>query len=107
MLLLKQPEPSLTVQNPPSGSQINKDGPLNVVGIATGQAGAEPVLVDSVTVRLGNQPPVTAHMKLVKPSTVPTWSFEATLQVNLPSGPISITVQATFSSNEKTPKQCW
>jgi hypothetical protein len=38
MLLLKQPEPSLTVQNPPSGSQINKDGPLNVVGIATGLA---------------------------------------------------------------------
>jgi hypothetical protein len=96
-LLSKPLLPSLTVQSPRSGSQINKDGPLNVVGIATGQGGAEPVLVESVTVRIGNQPPVTAQTKIIHPSSVPTWSFQAALQVNVPSGPVSITVQATLT----------
>jgi len=98
MRTIIQPQPSLSVNFPLPGSQIDKEGPLNVAGIAKGTDGTNLVTVESVTVQLGDQPPVDATLTVLHPTSVPTATFLATLQVVVPSGPLTITVRAIFDS---------
>ena len=62
-----------------------------VTGIATGTGGAEPVLVDSVTVQIGGGPPVTAGLSIGLARV-----FKAEVLVPGPPGPVVVTVTAHF-----------
>jgi hypothetical protein len=75
-------------QPPPNGVVIIGETTL-VTGIATGAGGAEPVLVDSVTVQIGGGPPVTAGLTFGLAR-----DFKAEVVVPGPPGPVVVTVTA-------------
>ena len=77
-------------QPPPNGVVIIGETTL-VTGIATGLLGAEPVLVDSVTVQIGGGPPVTAEL-----SFGATRIFKAGVVVPGPPGPVVVSVTAHY-----------
>jgi hypothetical protein len=62
-----------------------------VTGIATGLLGAEPVIVDSVTVKIGGGPPVTAEL-----SGGAARIFKANVLVPGPPGPVTVMVTAHY-----------
>ncbi|MGB8907752.1 MAG: hypothetical protein WCC84_03280 [Candidatus Cybelea sp.] len=62
-----------------------------VTGTATGLLGAEPVIVDSVTVEIGGGPPVTAELSFGAARV-----FKANVLVPGPPGPVAVTVTARY-----------
>ena len=62
-----------------------------VTGTATGLLGAEPVMVDSVTVEIGGGPPVRAGLTLGAARI-----FKANVLVPGPPGPTTVTVTAHY-----------
>lgn len=95
-----KPPLTLIIGYPPQDSQINNGENLTVTGIVAGRGGAEPTIPESVTVRLGNLPPVKATLKFPRlPQRV--WTFTAVLEsVALPPGPTILSALALFDSNE-------
>jgi hypothetical protein len=65
-----------------------------VTGTATGLLGAEPVIVDSVTVSIGSAPPVTAELSFGAARV-----FKANVLVPGPPGPVIVTVTAHYDGN--------
>ena len=86
-------------QPPPNGVVIIGETTL-VSGIATGLGGAEPVLVDSVTVEIGGGPPVAAGLSLVGEAR----DFKAEVVVPGPPGPVVVTVTAHFDGGRALTK---
>src|SRR5271170_5112420 len=81
----------LTIGQPPPNGVVIVGETTLVSGIATGTGGAEPVLVDSVTVQIGGGPPVTAGLSIGLARV-----FEAEVLVPGPPGPVVVTVTAHF-----------
>ncbi len=65
-----------------------------VTGVATGLVGTEPVIVDSVSVRIGGGPPVSAELSLGAARV-----FKANVLVPGPPGPVSVTVTANYGGS--------
>ena len=86
-------------QPPPNGVVIIGETTL-VTGIATGTGGAEPVLVDSVTVQIGGGPPVTARLSIGGQAR----DFKAEVIVPGPPGPVVVTVTAHFDGERTLTK---
>jgi hypothetical protein len=84
---------NITIGQPqPNGLVIVGETTL-VTGTVTGLGGAEPVLVDSVTVQIGGGPPVVAHLTLGA-----TRTFKAGVVVPGPPGPVAVSVTAHYDS---------
>lgn len=83
----------LTIGQPPSNGVVIIGEKTLVSGIATGTGGAEPVLVDSVTVQIGGGPLVTAKLSIGGQEAK---VFTAEVLVPGPPGPVVITVTAHF-----------
>ncbi len=81
------------VSAPDSNVVLNPGDALTVAGVASGIGGAEPVVVDSVTVALAG-PPVEAALSPVPNRPVPTVQFEATVTVPAVSGSQQVEVVA-------------
>jgi hypothetical protein len=85
----------LTIGQPPPNGVVVIGETTLVSGTATGTGGAEPVLVDSVTIRIGGGPIVAAglsHVGLAR-------NFKAEVVVPGPPGPVAVTVTAHFDGN--------
>lgn len=96
---------TLIVGYPPQDGQINIGENLTVTGLVAGRGGAEPSLPQSVTVRLGDLPPVKATLKPPRfPQRItggPAWTFAAAFEsVTLSPGPTTLSAEAFFDSNE-------
>jgi len=90
--------PTVTIFTPPEGESVTAGEPLLVSGQASDVAGAEPVLIDSVTVRLDSQAPVEAHLVRKRSKTQTLVDFSATVGLTGASGTAgehAITVVAT------------
>jgi hypothetical protein len=81
----------LTIGQPPPNGVVIIGETMLVSGIATGTGGAEPVLVDSVTVQIGGGPPVMAGLSIGLARV-----FKAEVLVPGPPGPVVVTVTAHF-----------
>lgn len=73
---------------------------LNVAGDVSGKGGPEPVVLESVVVQVGGNPPVTATVKRLLHTTVPSYTFSASVQVPGPPGPMAVQVTADFDNNQ-------
>jgi hypothetical protein len=101
------PKPGLTliIGNPAQNGQINIGEKLTVSGLVGGRGGAEPTVPQSVTVQLGDLPPVQATLKPPRfpqrNTAAPNWTFTAVFDsVTLPPGPTILSAEAFFASNE-------
>jgi hypothetical protein len=88
----------LRIGQPPSNGVIIIGETTLVSGIATGTGGAEPVLVDSVTVQIGGGPPVTAGLSFGGLAR----DFKAEVLVPGPPGPVVVTVTAHYGAQHLT-----
>ncbi len=86
----------LTIGLPPPNGVIIIGETTLVSGVATGAGGAEPVLVDSVTVQIGGGPPVTAGLSFAGGEAR---DFKAEAVVPGPPGPVVISVTARFDGD--------
>jgi hypothetical protein len=84
----------LTIGQPPMNGVVIIGEKTLVSGIATGTGGAEPVLVDSVTVQIGGGPPVTATLSIGLAR-----DFKAEVLAPGPPGPVVVNVTAHFDGN--------
>jgi hypothetical protein len=87
--------PTLTIQSPAPNTTVPHGQPLHVGGIARGAGGAEPVLVDTVTVALDGGQPVEADLTIVKHQSVPTVTYSASVEVPEQPGTHTVRVVAT------------
>jgi hypothetical protein len=84
----------------PSNYMSLVDGqPVTVAGQATDRGGAEPVLIDSVTLQVDGGTPVRATLTRSHDATHTIANFTATVTVGGASGPHTITATATNDSN--------
>jgi len=97
---------TVTIYNPVAGARLIIGSTCTVGGSITGRGMPEPVALESVTIKIGNQPPVQATIKAVRrpipppPNWVPGWTFTGAVQVP-PSGSMSIVVHAAYDSNDQ------
>jgi hypothetical protein len=85
----------LTIQHPTSNQIVSAVQPFSVGGIATDKGMPEPVMIDSVTVAVDNQPPIKATLKIIPRQPLTTVNFLATVQVPNVPGQHTIVVTAT------------
>jgi hypothetical protein len=96
----------LTVTQPRPNAEYVIGKTATIGGTVQGKGMPEPVAVETVTVRLGNNPPVEAKVTPVKPPVppppgwIPSAVFTATIQVTVAAGPTNVTVRALFDSQE-------
>lgn len=92
--------PTLTIQSPAPNTTVPHGQPLQVAGIAKGTGGAEPMLVDSVTVAVDGGQPVEATLTIVKHQSVPTVTYSASVEVSEQPGTHTVTVVATDDNGQ-------
>ncbi|HUZ01836.1 MAG TPA: hypothetical protein VMU89_15920 [Thermomicrobiaceae bacterium] len=91
----------VTILQPTSNAVFTPAQSLHVAGNATGQGGAEPMLVDTVTVSVDGGPPVAASRTTVPHQHVPTVTFSVNVQAPVAAGPHTIRVDATDDGGHK------
>jgi hypothetical protein len=87
--------PTLDIRSPHDGVTVNAGQPLSVTGQATDRGGAEPVMIDSVTVQVDAGPVVDAALTHVHDPHNTVESYTASVQVTGAEGAHTITVVAT------------
>lgn len=88
----------------PMQNQIVKTGQLfSVSGEATDRGGSEPILIDSVTVTVDDQPLINAPLTTIPDPTQTRRDFQVMVQVSTP-GPHTIVVTATNDNGLSTTK---
>jgi hypothetical protein len=90
--------PQLTIQHPTPNEVVIAGQPFSVAGLATDKGMPEPVMIDSLTVAVDNQPPVNAPLKIIPHQKLTTVSFQVMVQVPNVPGPHTIVVTATNDS---------
>src|SRR5690242_15670745 len=97
---------TLTVTQPQPNAEYVIGKTAVVGGTVEGRGMPEPVEVETVTVQLGNNPPVNATVTPTKPpfprppDWVPSAIFTVTPQVTVAAGSTNVTVRAAFDSGE-------
>ena len=86
--------PTLVILGPADGSSVAAGQPLSVTGRATDKGGAEPVMIDSVTVQVDGGAPVAASLKDVHDPHNTVVTFTGTVEVIGAEGAHTITVVA-------------
>ncbi len=90
-------QPSVSIENPTAQELVPVSEPLVVGGVAYGVGGAEPSLIDSVTVSVAGGAPVAATFKAILPhhgTAPPAFSFSATVPFPDATGFVEIVVEA-------------
>jgi hypothetical protein len=87
--------PTLVILHPSNGVSVPAGQPLSVTGQATDKGGAEPVMIDSVTVQVDNGPAVSATLKHLPDPHNTVVGFTASVEVTGAEGAHTITVVAT------------
>ena len=92
--------PTLTISHPQDGASVPRGEPLTVTGMATDRGGAEPVMIDSVTVQVDDASPVRATLQHHHDPNATVVSFASTVTVTGAEGAHGITVVATNDSGQ-------
>ena len=87
--------PTLDLLQPINNATIKLNQPFVVSGSATDRGKPEPIMIDSVTVRVDNQPPTRATLTRVPNQPKTTVNFKASVQVTGGQDPHTVTVIAT------------
>jgi hypothetical protein len=91
--------PTVQILHPSNYMSLVDGQPVTVAGQATDRGGAEPVLIDSVTLQVDGGTPVRATLTRSHDATHTIANFTATVTVGGASGPHTITATATNDSN--------
>jgi len=95
---------AVEILSPRAGTLAVIGQSISVGGNVFGRGEPEPVDVESVVVQAGANPPVEAKLTRVAHTTIPSFTFQATLQVPGPPGPLRILVTEHFD-NPQTAEQ--
>jgi len=87
--------PTLDLIQPANNATIKLNTTFVVSGQATDRGAPEPILIDSVTVQVDNQPPTKATLTRVPHQQKSTVNFKASVQVTGGQDPHTVTVIAT------------
>jgi hypothetical protein len=89
------PQPILTVNQPAPNAVVGLNQPFQIAGQATDRGGAEPIMIDSVTVQIDGGPLISATLKTIPNRTLTQVSFHASAQISSGNDPHTVTVVAT------------
>src|SRR5262245_58875543 len=97
-LLTTPAQPKLTVTAPTPNTVVGNQ-PFQITGQVTDRGGAEPILIDSVTVQVDGGPLIQATLKPIPNKTLTQVSFHASAQISSGHDPHTVTVVATNDQN--------
>jgi len=97
-------QPTVSIQNPTAHEFVPASKPLLVAGVATGIGGAEPSLIDSVTVSVAGGAAVAATFTLLPHhgTAAPAVTFKATVPFPDTVGPVDVSVTAEDDMGAKS-----
>src|SRR5664280_2597628 len=88
-------QPVLTVNQPAPNAVVGLNQPFQIAGQVTDRGGAEPIMIDSVTVQIDGGPLINATRKIIPNKTLVQVSFQASAQISGGNDPHTVTVVAT------------
>src|ERR1017187_4331767 len=87
-------QPILTVNQPAANAVVGLN-PFQIAGQVTDRAGAEPIMIDSVTVQVDNGPLIKATLTRIPNKNLIQVSFHASAQISGGNDPHTVTIVAT------------
>jgi hypothetical protein len=87
--------PTLDLIQPANNATVKPNQPFVVSGQATDRGKPEPIMIDSVTVQIDNQPPIKATLTRIPNQPKTTVNFKASVQLIGGQDPHTVTVIAT------------